>query len=135
MGLPLFSRFAGLGIASLVAGLAVPACAAPAPTTRLVSCGTQSCLLVAGRRDSAASTVAINGHPVAVEGRRSWHVRLPLPEVRALAAPYARTIAVTVTPADGRVVDGRIEDRAEASLPIGLMGHVTNLAALVVRAR
>jgi hypothetical protein len=105
--------------------LSTAAVASPAPATRLVSCESDSCLLVTGHRANSATPVSINGHVVAVEGGRSWKVRLPLATVRAWAEPYARSIDVT---------DGTAETTAEASLPIGLLGHVTNLASLVVRA-
>lgn len=103
----------------------MPAQAAPQPKTRLVSCGAEDCLLVTGRRADKGSPVSINGHVVAVEGGRSWRARLPLATVRAWSTPYARSVTVTTGPTDSM---------AEASLPIGLLGHVTNLAALVVRA-
>lgn len=70
--------------------------------------------------------VAINGHPVAVEGKRSWRARLPLSLVRAWSDPFARSITISV---------GQTAQSAEASLPIGLLGHRTDLASLVVRAR
>ena len=106
--------------------LASPAMAAAEATTRLSPCESGSCLVVSGHRDSAASIVLINGHPVAVDGERNWRVRLPLETVRSWSLRMARTINVaTVDPA----TESR-EDR-EADLPIGLLGHV-ELASLVV---
>jgi len=110
--------------ALLAAGIAAPAMAATELSTRLVECGSRSCLIVSGHRDDAASKVSINGHAVAVEGARRWRVRVPVETVRAWSAPYARTIAVSVA---GASVD--------AKLPIGLLGHVENLAMLVVRVK
>ncbi|MET0364270.1 MAG: hypothetical protein ABW169_06415 [Sphingobium sp.] len=127
MGIRHCLRHAALAAAIGAAGLASSAMAAP--NTRLVTCGEESCLLVTGHRDSAASVVSINDHAVAVEGRRNWRVRLPLASVRAWSAPFARSVAVTVAQPDGRA-----ESVARASLPIGLLGHRTNLASLVVRA-
>jgi hypothetical protein len=116
----LFAAVAVAGIGSIS-----PAMAASGPSARLVSCGGESCLLVTGRRDDAAAAVSINDHAVPVEGGRSWRARLPLSSVRLWAEPYARSISVTVAGSDSR---------AEARLPIGLLGHVTNLASLVVSA-
>lgn len=112
------------------AALASPAIAASEPSARLVTCGNESCLLVSGRRDDEASSVRINGHAVPVDGKRRWRVSLPLETVRDWSAPFARTIEVTVLEAD----TGR-EAFQRANLPIGLLGHATELASLVVRAR
>ncbi|HEX7857164.1 MAG TPA: hypothetical protein VF503_26070 [Sphingobium sp.] len=117
-------------MAFVAASLATTAMAAPAPNTRLVSCGPETCLVVTGHRASVTSRVSINDNVVAVEGGRSWRVRLPLATVRAWSAPFARSIAVAVAQPDGLV-----EASTEAELPIGLLGHRTDLAALVVRAR
>jgi hypothetical protein len=112
-------------IASLFAGI-VLACAgsgAMAAGTRLVSCGAQACLLVAGQREAASVPVAINGHEVMVSGARKWRVAVPVGQVREWSEPYARSIIV----ASGGV-------SRELSLPIGLLGHTTDLALLEVRA-
>lgn len=114
----------------IVGAYATAAVAAPDPDARLVSCGGETCLRVSGHRDNVSSQVVINGHPVAVEGKRSWHVRLPLSTVRTWSELYARSIEVTLAHPDGRT-----ESTADASLPIGLLGHRMNLAALIVRAR
>lgn len=107
--------------------LASPAIAASEPSTRLVSCESGSCLLVSGRRDNPASAVTINGHAVKVHGERSWRVRLPIETVRAWSEPYARSIDVaTFNP------ETQGGTAAQADLPIGLLGHVTDLAFLVV---
>lgn len=108
-------------------GLSSPAMATPEPSTRLVNCKAGSCLLVTGRRANAASTVSINGHAVAAEGARKWRVRVPVDTLRAWSAPFARSITVTVADAETRT-----DATAEADLPIGLLGHVENLALLVV---
>ena len=66
----------------VAACLATPALAETKPSTRLVSCGNDSCLLVTGHRDSAQAQVRINGHAVDVQGNRNWQVRLPVSTVR-----------------------------------------------------
>ena len=129
MDQPLRNRLVGIAIGAFVVACASTATAAPAPKTRLVSCGSESCLLVTGRRKSADSLVSINDRLVSVGGRRAWHVRVPLAAVRELTSPYARNIEVTVTQADGHE-----EWSEDASLPIGLLGH-NNLATLVISAR
>ncbi|WP_404482118.1 hypothetical protein [Novosphingobium sp. BL-52-GroH] len=118
-----------LGGAMVTAISAPGAMAASEPGTRLVSCGEQSCVLVSGYRADPASAVYINGHPVSVEGRRAWKVSLPVETVREWSAPRARTIDVTLCR------PGADDETARADLPIGLLGHVTNLAALVVGSR
>lgn len=112
------------------ASLLLPASAAMAasgPATRLVPCGTESCLQVSGRRSDASSQVLVNGHPVAVEGVRSWKTTLPLTTVRAWSVPMARAIDVTV--ADRTEKNDTTES---ADLPIGLFGGNTDLAVLVI---
>jgi len=105
--------------------IAAAATAAPAASTRLVACGAQACLLVTGERSVPDAPVSLNGHPVAVEGGRAWRLHLPLATLRAWSQPYARNLSVAT---------GQGEER-EVSLPIGLLGHTTDLAALEVRAR
>jgi hypothetical protein len=111
----------------VVVGLASPAMAASAPSTRVVACRTGSCLLVTGHRDNAASAVSLNGHVVPVEGDRAWRVSLPVETVRAWSVPLARTIEVTFTDAATHA-----ETATDADLPIGLLGHSENLASLVI---
>jgi len=123
------NRLVGIAIATFAVACASTANAAPEPKARLVSCGSESCLLVTGHRKAADSLVSINNRLVTVEGRRAWHVRMPLAAVRELTSPYARSIEVTVARADGHE-----EWSEDASLPIGLLGH-RNLATLVVSAR
>lgn len=123
------NHLVGIVIAALAATCASTGIAAPAPKTRLVSCGSESCLLVTGRRKSADSRVSINNRLVTVEGGRAWHIRVPLVAVRELTSPYARSIEVTVAQTNGHE-----EWSEDASLPIGLLGH-KNLATLVVSAR
>lgn len=110
--------------AVLTAGVAAPAHADPGPRTRLVECRDETCLLVTGRRDDAAAVVSINGRVVEVEGGRKWRMLLPVGTVREWSAPFARTITVSVAEASG-----------EADLPTGLLGHVSDLTALVVTAK
>ena len=114
----------------LVASLATPATAASEPSTRVVGCGSGSCLLVTGHRDNAASPVSINGHVVAVEGQRDWRARLPVETVRDWSLPLARTIEVSFIDAATGVATAM-----DADLPIGLLGHAENLAWLVVSAK
>jgi hypothetical protein len=120
-------------MASLVLGAAMatclttPALAESKPSTRLVTCGTDSCLLVTGHRQSADAEVRINGHPVVVQGERSWRVRLPVSTVREWSAPFARKIEVSsYNPAMSTPASHA------AKLPIGLLGHVPDLASLVI---
>lgn len=102
--------------------------AAARPSTRLVSCGADDCLLVSGRRAARDVPVRLNGRPVAVEGGKRWRVRVPLDTVRQWSTVRARTIRVTVPHPVTR------EDVSEeADLPIGLLGERIDLAALVVR--
>ena len=114
----------------LVAGVSSPACAAAQPRTRLVPCEAGSCLLVTGRRASAASAVNINGRPVSADGTRKWRVRVPVASVRAWSAPFARTITVSVVDAETRT-----DATTEVDLPIGLLGQAENLVSLVVSAK
>lgn len=100
------------------------------PEARLVRCDTQSCLEVSGYRDHPASVVALNGHVVSAEGSNGWRVRLPVETVRQWSAPFARTIEVSL-----RNPETDRETVASADLPIGLLGDVTQLALLEVRAR
>jgi hypothetical protein len=122
----IFSRFA------LVAALLIaPAAHADErPTAKLVRCAAGDCLLIRGTRSSAATTITINDRVVAASGGRGWKVRVPVAAVRGFASPFARTLDVAMVDAAGQ-----IEQREVVRLPVGLMGHTTELAALVVRAR
>lgn len=115
---------------ALAGAIAVGSLASPAAArehrAKLVSCGEESCLQIAGHRADPAATVSINGREVAVEGENRWRVRLPVATVRLWSAPNARTIEVSL--GDG-------EAGTSVDLPIGLLGTVTNLAALEVRVR
>jgi hypothetical protein len=123
-----FFRSAAAGIAVLAAVIAMPAVAHPA-TARLVSCGTDSCLLVRGHRAEAHAEVRINDRVVDAEGGRSWQVSLPMQTVKDWSGPFARTLRVSVSDPSGAA-------HAEAvRLPVGLLGHDLELAYLVVRAR
>lgn len=121
-----FSRLA-LAAALLVASAAH---ADTHPTAKLVRCSEGDCLLIRGTRSSAAQTITINDRVVAASGGRGWKVRVPVAAVRGLASPFARTLDVAVIDAAGQV-----ERRESVRLPVGLMGHTTELASLVVRAR
>lgn len=126
----LLRSFSGLIGAALLTHFAPCAMAASTPSARLVTCGDASCLLVSGHRADAGAEVRINGRAVPVEGARTWKAVLPLETVRAWSAPMARSIDVAVIDADN--AQGRAQ---RTDLPIGLLGHVTELATLVVRDR
>ncbi len=120
-----------IATAAVAAVMVAPSASATAtPAARLISCGQDSCLLVSGRRAHESAEVRINGHVVAVEGQEAWKVRLPVDTVRDWSAPMARTIDITVVDAGSRNVT-----KTTAALPIGLLGHVTELAYLMVGAR
>jgi len=106
---------------------ATPALADAAPSTRLVSCGEASCLLVSGNRETTSSEVRINGHRVDVQGNRRWRVNLPVETVRDWSVPFARRIEVST----GDPLTSEKQVR-HAILPIGLLGHVPDLASLVI---
>lgn len=112
--------------AVLLALAATPASATSGPTTRLVRCGTENCVLVSGHRDNIASEVRINGRVVTVEGKRHWQARLPVETLRSWSNAFERTIEITLHDTATRAFSS-----ARADLPIGLMGH-TDLAMLVV---
>lgn len=121
------TTFHGLPKVVTLGALAAAAIATPVAAetrTRLVDCESGSCLLVTGQRADAGSAVRINGRAVAVEGARNWRVRLPVETLRAWSAPFARTITVAVA-----------ERENQAVLPIGLLGHVPDLAFLTVRVK
>lgn len=124
------AQLIALAAALVSSSLPVAASAADTPRSRLVHCGSESCLLVSGKRETPQSQILINDRPVAVDGERHWRVILPLDAVRAWSSPGARAMTISVKDAEGR-----IEDTAEAALPIGLLGNVTTLAALVIIAR
>ncbi|WP_068087600.1 hypothetical protein [Novosphingobium rosa] len=112
--------------ASLILGLAAPAMAASQPGARLVTYHGEICLLVSGQRDNPASAVRIEGHEVPVEGSRTWRARLPVATLRQWATPFARRIAINIAGQDSPTM---------ADLPIGLLGHTTDLAALTIGQR
>ena len=131
MPMPSYSRERILALAAiLAAALSPPAYAATEPRTRLVACEAGSCLLVTGHRANAESAVSINGRTVRADGARKWRVRVPVDTVREWSAPFARTISVSVVDAETRTYA-----TVEVDLPIGLLGHVENLAFLVVSAK
>lgn len=108
---------------------ASPALAAPETSAKLVRCGSQSCLRIAGRRDDPTFTVSVNGHVVPVEGERHWKTQLPVEVVREWSAANARTIEVSLgTPERQREI-------THVDLPIGLLADTATLAALVISVR
>lgn len=113
------------GILAVLAVLGVgpvqSALAAPLASTRLVECDTGSCLLVKGYRANSASAVSINGHPIAAAGEHIWRARVPMETLRGWSDAYARTITVAVADATSQV-----------DLPVGLLGHTTNLALITI---
>lgn len=122
------ARVAALAVGAMFAmGLAGPCVAASVPSTKLVSCGEQTCLHVTGQRESSAAEVRINGHPVNVQGKRHWRVNVPVSTIREWSAPFARKIEVSTH-------DQLMHDVAmrHEVLPTGLLGHVPNLASLVI---
>lgn len=127
------SRLFGLVVAACCIGGAAQAAPPQAPEaavrSRLVRCAVDTCLLVTGRRRDAAATVAIADHVVAVRGRRVWRVAVPVADIRQWSAPVARSIAVSI------IEPGASPIVAQAKLPIGLLGHIIELASLDVRAR
>lgn len=123
-------RTLALAGAIVLGSLSSPALAESEPRTKLIRCGDESCLRVTGHRDDPAAIVLINGHAVAVEGKRKWKAYLPVETVRAWSARNARTIEVALAgpetaPASAVTVD----------LPIGLLAKEINLASLVVSVR
>lgn len=124
-------RKQALALAGVIAigSLTSPALAESEPSTKLVRCGAQSCLQVSGYRSDPSATVRLNGQAVDVEGKYGWEVSLPVETVRSLSAPYARSIEVSVHNPETEQVTS-----ANADLPIGLLGGVTDLASLEVRA-
>ncbi len=127
LGKHMVKHIAALAAAVALIGIASPALAASGPSTKLIRCGSESCLLVSGHRDDPSSIVSINDHEVTAEGKRSWRVLLPLETVREWSSPHARTIEVSLR--DGQA---EAEEVASADLPIGLLGHAVDLASLVV---
>ncbi|MEN7538426.1 hypothetical protein [Aurantiacibacter flavus] len=118
-----------MALLSAGAFVASPAAANDGPTTRLVTCGEQTCLRIEGRRDSVGTVVAINGQPMAVDGGESWRVTLPMQTVRQIAEHGDRRLEVTLLhPSANR------ESRNYARLPIGLLGETTDLEAIRVTA-
>ena len=114
-------------IGALVLGsVASPAAAAREVSARLVECGDESCLILTGHREDPAATVSINGRAIAVVGERRWRARVPVETVRLWSVPYARTIEVSMDDS---------KTSTSVDLPIGLLGNVTELAALEVRVR
>lgn len=95
--------------------------------TRLHHCGSETCLMVTGKRPDAGAAVLLAGHPVAVLGRRNWRVSVPLETVRSWFPTYARAITVRLGGTDGEEI--------AVPLPIGMLGSGVELASIEVRAR
>jgi len=116
------------GAIALVVG-ATPVLAQPEVRTKLVHCGPQDCLQISGYRADPSLSVSLNGHDVTAEGERGWRVQLPVETIRQLSSPNASTIEVSLR-------HPRTQQRTllTAELPIGLLGDVTQIASLEVRA-
>lgn len=123
-------RALALAGALLLGSLASPAIAAPEPSAKLVRCGAESCLRVAGYRDDPTAIVSINGHVVPVEGERRWKADLPVAVVREWSAANARTIDVSLAGPEAQR-----ETVTRVNLPIGLLADATVLAALEINVR
>ena len=125
-----FARTTAVGAVAAATLIGSAAGAAPRPmrvSTALHRCGTETCLMVSGHRADADAPVRIAGHAVIASGGRNWRAIVPLGDVRVWSATAARWIAVEVVGAAGGT--------GEAALPIGLLGHVTELASLDVSVR
>lgn len=96
------------------------------PSTWLTHCGGATCLMITGHRRDPAAPILVAGHRVMAQGGRTWRVAVPLSTIGEWSAPAARSISVEVAGQGGNV--------AQAVLPIGLLGHVTELALLDVSA-
>ncbi len=115
------------GLTAIAVLHAVPALADSGAEAKLVRCGAQSCLQVTGHRDDASAPVRINGHLVAVQGQRNWRANLSVGTIKEWSAPFDRHIVVTSYDAAAqRDTDDKVR------LPIGLLGHVPDLASLVI---
>jgi hypothetical protein len=84
------------------------------------------CVLISGHRDDPAAAVLIESHAMPVTGKRNWRTTVPVQTLRQWARPYARRITITIA--------GQ-HDPVMADLPIGLLGHTTDLAALTIGQR
>lgn len=117
-------------VGAMAAALLTSPALAAEPTSKLVRCGEQSCLRVAGYREDPTAVVWINGHAVDAEGERNWKVHLPLDVVREWSVPNARTIEVSLGDEDNQPEAG-----ASVDLPIGLLADEAVLASLVLNVR
>ena len=112
---------------SATPGTAIAASAAP--KARLVHCGNATCLRISGRRPHAAVAIRVSGHPLAVEGNRSWHATMPLATARDWASAHDGTLMVTL--ADARTGG---ESTEIVTPPPGALGKRIELATLIVSA-
>ena len=108
---------------------ATPGTAIAAPKARLVHCGDATCLRISGRRPHAAVAIRVSGHPLVVEGNRSWRATMPLATARDWASAHDGTLMVTL--ADGRTGD---ESTEVVTPPPGALGKRIELATLIVSA-
>ena len=113
--------------ATIIASSASPTLAAVEPSSRLVHCGEESCVQISGHRDDPAVVVSVNGHAVSVEGDQRWKARLPVHVVREWSAGSAQTIQVALHDPETRNATV-----ASVDLPIGLLGRMTDLSAMVI---
>jgi len=119
--------------AALICGLvmfAIPVEAESAAQARLVHCGADTCLRLAGHRPDATTAVSVGGRELAVEGGRDWRATVPLATARTW--PIARGYALRVTLADAAAGTERIQS---VPLPPGSLGSHVELASLVVSGR
>ncbi len=117
-----------LGSIALV-GTGSPAMAEADAKTKLVRCGAQDCLQISGYRADPGLSVTLNGQVVDVEGQHSWRAEIPVETIRQWSAPNAREIEISLQ-------DAASQQRSSvmADLPIGLLGDISALASLEVRA-
>lgn len=108
---------------------AIPDTAVAAPKARLVHCGDATCLRISGRRPHAAVAVRLAGHPLMVEGNRSWRATVPLTTARDWASADGGTLTVTLI--DSRSGSESVE---RVALPPGALGKRIELANLIVSA-
>jgi hypothetical protein len=116
---------AGLGI--LVA--CVPGSIACATQSRLVNCGGETCLRLAGQRANAAVEVRTGGGRLAVEGGRSWHATVKLDIARDWRRLPDGTLSLDLyDPSTGIAMMDAV------MVPPGALSKRVELASLIVRA-
>ena len=116
--------------AACLALLAWTSCADAKPLqARLVHCGQDTCLRLAGHRAGAAVAIRVAGQDLAVEGGRSWHATVPLGVARGW---LPRNDEVGLSYFDPNT---EAEQTATLALPPGALGSGVTLVSLVVAAR